>query len=255
MSKALRRLPLCILLSASLVVGTSCSRGGGPASPDTTAMPGSWQDHAQRLALLNGKPIGELTDTEKLSLISWLAKDMDVAQKLNATTSEGVGEDYGDYLVDLALTVARLKDKRALPALVKAMAISRGICSAIAEFGDDAVGPVIAQLNRPEERWSAVATLGLLLEAQRLGKNSLSMEAAEHIQKQLLALTGDSSGLIRMIAVQDLAFAKPNPDSVSVLQKIANEDPYQKPVSADATNVIVFPVREAAAATLKSWAQ
>lgn len=255
MSRMLRRIPLFMLLSASFVVGISCGRGGGPKAPDTTAIPDSWQDHEQRLALVKAKPVGELTDTEKLSLISWLSKDADTTQQPNAATGASAGEDYGEYLVDLALTVARLKDKRALPALVKVMGISRGICTTIAEFGDDAVSPVMAQLNRPEGRWSAVATLGLFLKGQRLGKNSLSMEAADRIQKQLLALTGDPSGLIRMLAVQSLAFAKPNPDSVGVLQKIANEDPYEKSSTTDGATTSVYPVREEATATLKAWMQ
>jgi bifunctional N-acetylglucosamine-1-phosphate-uridyltransferase/glucosamine-1-phosphate-acetyltransferase GlmU-like protein len=111
----------------------------------------------------------------------------------------------------------------------------------------------MAQLNNPAERSSAVETLGLLLKGQRLGKNSLSPAAADQIQRQLLVLTGDSSGLIRKLTVRALAFAKPSPEAVSALRKIANEDPYQKSRTTEGATATVYPIREEATATLKAW--
>jgi hypothetical protein len=257
MRKMLVIVGLFILLGMLLVVGVWVSRSHHADTSHTsiTASLEPWQDHEQKLALIKAKPIGELTDAEKLSLISWLNDDIDAAQRHFAATGEGLGEGYGEYVIDLSLTVAGLRDKRALPALVKVMDISNGISQAIAEFGDDAVGPVTAQLNNSIERSSAVETLGFLLKGQQLHKNSLSSESADQIEKQLLALTTDSSGQVRMLAVRGLAFAKPSPEAVNALKQISFEDPYQRVRKTDGESQTVYPVREAATATLKVWNQ
>jgi hypothetical protein len=225
-----------------------------PSQTPDTAWLDSWPDREQGLALIKAKPVGELTDSQKLSLISWLEHDTDAAQRHFTTTGKGLPEGYGEYVIDLSLTVARLRDRRALPALVKVMDISDGICEAVAEFGDDAVGPVLGQLSNPTERSSAVETLGLLLKGQHLKKNSLSPRSASQIQKQLLALTTDPSGSIRKLAVQSLAFGKPSLESLNTLRKLSVEDPYQKVRSTEG-NRVIYPVREEAKATLRAWGQ
>src|SRR5664279_3151293 len=144
----------CMLFGGLLVAGMSCSRPPPAETPPAEAshVPRAtplepWRDHEQKLASIKAKPLGEITDAEKLNLISWLDHDINEASQHAEKTGEESGEGYGEYLIDLSLTVAGLKDKRALPALVKVMDISQGICTAIAEFGDDAVDPVTAQLN------------------------------------------------------------------------------------------------------------
>lgn len=263
MRKPLLFLVLCLSLGVVIVFGALLSHDRlAKASPSWKAAqtPAAaplepWQEHAQKLALMKAKPVDQFTDAERLALISWLNDDIAAEHQRFAATHEMIPDGKKDYFIDLAVIEARLRDKRSLPALVTVMDVSQTIEAFIASFGDDAVAPVTAQLTNPEQRFSAVQTLGFLLDARQQNKNPPSSQSADQIQKQLLALTADSSGLVRRLAVRALEFAKPTPETVRAVRKLSLRDPYQVSVHRDRSIILVYPVREAAKDTLKAWAK
>jgi hypothetical protein len=261
MSKLVKDSGLYAFVAMMVLTITSCSRSQSPTAPQVLdkPAPNSWQARAQKLAVIRKTATGEVTDADKLLLISWLDHDAGVVPQFDAKerTADEADEGYGNYITELSIAVAALKDKRALPALVRVMNISEGICTAIAEFGDDAVDLVIASLTNPDldMRLGAVDTLGFLLKGQQLRKNSLSSQSADHIQAELVKTARDPDPLIREQAVQSLAFAKPSAEAVDLVKKLSTDDPAEWVRTTDGAPRTVYPIREQAAATLKAWAQ
>jgi hypothetical protein len=238
----------------------SCGRNEGTmAPPHEPAAPGSWQEREARLDDMKKRNPAEISDADKVLLIGWLAHDATVRPEFTEEEKQSAeAEDgYGDYVTQLALTVASLKDSRAILALVKVMDISQGICTAIAEFGDAAVDPVIGALANPDLdiRLGAVDTLGFLLKGQQLKKNALSDPSAERIQAELDKITADPEPLIRQVAVHSLEFAKPTSETRNLISNLLTSDPAVDVRTIDGPPHNIYPVRDEAAATLKAWAQ
>jgi hypothetical protein len=254
---------LRLALSCALVCVAACTRSPAPAgagaqapAPTAERAPGQpWEAHARTLLELQAK--GQtLTSEERLRLINMLNEDMDYANTRSAQQPGGeADESFGEYLIDLSSTVARLKDPRALPVLVRVMDVSDGIDSAIAEFGDPAVAPVVAAAADPDMRPAAADTLGLLLKGRPLKRNSLTDAGADQVAAALAKLAADPAPLVRARAVKALAFAKPSESTLKLVQGLASADPAQRAGKGKSTQQVVYPVRDAAAATLSAWSK
>jgi HEAT repeat protein len=160
-----------------------------------------------------------------------------------------LGEAYGEYYVDLALFVAGLKDARSINALTKVMDVAGRISTTLAEFGDAAVQPVIAQLDSPTLRSDAIFTLGKFVQGSRNGRSPVSPANVQTIRQLLLKFARDPSPLARESAAEALQYFKNDSEVVRTLQDLADNDPYSRGKDLK-TNTAMFPVRRAAKAAL-----
>ena len=67
----------------------------------------------------------------------------------------------GSITLDLVVTVARMQDRRAIPALIPGIPMSDVVRTTIADFGDDAVVPLLQALKSADRDTRAGAVLTL----------------------------------------------------------------------------------------------
>ena len=120
------------------------------------------------------------SESDRLWAIATLREEAEFLQRHVQRTDAPLAEDYGTYSVDLALFVARLRDVRAVESLALVSDIAPAVPSALAEFGDVAVDPVLRALEVPFLRRGAAYTLAKLLQSGRL-----SAENAKKIGRAL----------------------------------------------------------------------
>jgi len=148
------------------------------------------------------------------------------------------------------MLITKLRDPRAIPVLAKAVDVSNGVGTSLAEFGDAAVDPVIGVLSEPQLTEGAVYTLGKLVQGAKIGKNRLSSQSLIRIRRELLRTTQHRSPEVRIEAVQALAFLAPDEDVLRVLEGVAANDAYHR--TRQIEGIEVYPVRQAAKAALEA---
>ncbi|HEX9982991.1 MAG TPA: hypothetical protein VGF69_06995 [Thermoanaerobaculia bacterium] len=144
------------------------------------------------------------SDAEKLWAIKTLWNEAAFLQRHFATTSEGLGEGYGAYYIDLTLFVTRLKDPRSIESLAVAMDVAPAISTTLAELGEPAVDPVIGLLANPCLRESAAYTLGKFLQGQREGRSRLAPATVTKIRQALVRAAVSDVPSLRRNAVRAL---------------------------------------------------
>jgi hypothetical protein len=142
--------------------------------------------------ILDGRPAA--ADTVTLALVDLV----DLEDATTARTGQGPGDGYAG---DLIGAVAALRDKRALPALLRHIASGRIDDRGIAALGDTAVAPVVALTSDPDvtKRLAAVMTLGEMFQAQ-----SLNTENLAKARDALTRASKDASALVRQAAANIL---------------------------------------------------
>jgi hypothetical protein len=193
--------------------------------------------------------VDEIPDDVKKQVIDWLEKDAKYTQEYFRVTGEGVGEEYGEAYIDLALFVARLNDPRSIEALAGAMDVAPIISTTLAEFGEAAVDPVLRKLSNPDLRLDVAYTLGKFVQGSQIGKNKLSAATIQRIRVALVGLLRDPSAPTRQNALDALGYFKPDDELLGIVRSIAEKDPQTR--MGDAGKF--YPVRRTAAKLLKEW--
>jgi HEAT repeat protein len=209
-----------------------------------------WPSRAQRLELHKHTSAENLTDEARIEVVRWLERDVAASQEHFTRTGVALGEAFGEYYIDLVLLVASLKDPRSIGALSMATDVAGVVSTTLAEFGDSAVDPVLAQLNNSFLRDSSIFTLGKFVQGKTLKKCDLSETNVVRIRATLLQVAHDSAPSVRQTAVEALAYLAPDVEILSVIRDIADHDPYvREPTEGSMPDH--FPVRDAARRALK----
>ena len=190
-----------------------------------------------------------MEDSAKREVISWLTREADYAARHYRNTGTGLGESYGDYYIDLTLFVVQLKDPRSIGALTKATDVAGRVSTTLAEFGEPAVQPVLAQLGNPLLRDSTLYTLGKFIEGNGIGRCHISEASIGRIRRALFEAVLDTSSATRLSAVNALKYFGRDAEVIRTLQHVASGDQYVV-VRDPNTGKKAYPVRQAAAAAL-----
>jgi hypothetical protein len=187
----------------------------------------------------------EQADRIKLGLIQLLKADnVDFQGAAPGTYTEDDMEHYAEVVN----VVSSLNDKRAIPALVGAMATGGMAQQAIFQYGDKALAPVLEQLKSSDPLAQASA---LRMSFALLAKRGDSTAQAQ-IRELILAYVKAPSEPSRRIAVQEIDCLDDRQDFVRLLTEISKTDPEKRsgkafdgedsdgfyPVRADAREVL-----------------
>jgi hypothetical protein len=155
-------------------------------------------------------------------------------------------EDYGEHVFALTQAVSGLKDERAIPVLVEA--ISRSGVDLL-QFGDKALGPVLAQLTSPDAlvRATALEIAARILEAK---KDPVSRARVGDLIRSSLK---DPDAVVRGAATREILCLDNRQGFVPTLEQIAKTDPVKLPGKADdgGDGDEFYPVRYDARRTLQ----
>lgn len=146
-----------------------------------------------------------------------------------------------------------LKDARAVNAMVGAMTTGNAATCGLASFGRVALEPVLVKLNSADRRTRlpAVIVLSEMLDPSNIGKVSDPVSKAK-IKEALVKAAANEDPFVRIGAIDGLS-RLPDPDVIPLLEKLAQEDPYES--SMHGGDKGHFPARneaKRALATLKS---
>jgi hypothetical protein len=161
----------------------------------------AWED---REGLFESIDRDNPSDAEKLWAMKTLWNEAAFLQRHFAKSSEGLGEGYGAYYIDLALFVTKLKDPRSIESLAVAMDVAPAISTTLAELGEPAVDPVIGLLANPYLRESAAYTLGKFLQGQREGRSRLTPATVTKVRQALVRAAISDVPSLRRNAVRAL---------------------------------------------------
>jgi HEAT repeat protein len=217
--------------------------------PADSAWFAGWPQRYARLQAWQKTPAPKLEDAAKREVIAWLDREAEYAARHYRNTGTGLGEAFGDYYIDLTLFVAQLKDPRSIAALTKVTDVAGRVATTLAEFGEPAVAPVLAQLENPLLRDSTVFTLGKFVEGSRDGRCHISEAGIRRIRQALLAAVLDTEPAVRRSAAGALKYFGGDAEVIRTLRQVASGDPYVAFFDTR-TGERWYPVREAAAAAL-----
>ena len=157
--------------------------------------------------------------------------------------AKSLPEDGWDFLLDLSVAAAALRDPRALPDLISNIRTGAIVTDSVAAFGADALPHVLKTAADANEstRSSGMLVLSAMLEPRVADRFGDTERAA--IKRALIRGAADESRWVRQGAIQGLTKI-PGDDVTSVLKKMAESDPY---VVSRPGQPAVFPVRKAAA--------
>jgi hypothetical protein len=195
----------------------------------------------------------EQADRIKLGLIQLLKADnVDFQGAAPGTYTEDDMEHYAEVVN----VVSSLNDKRAIPALVGAMATGGMAQQAIFQHGDKALAPVLKQLKRQPDPNSVSDLLAqasaLQMSFALLAKRGDPTSQAQ-IRELILAYVKAPSGATRRIAVQEIDCLDDRQNFVPLLEEIARTDPQKlggKPLDGGDNNQF-YPVRADAREVLR----
>jgi hypothetical protein len=176
-------------------------------------------DHAADLARFF-KEHPEQADRTKLGLIQLLKADNADFQGENTPPGTYTGGDMEHY-AEVVHVVSSLKDERAIPVLVNAMATGGMAQQSIFQYGDKALAPVLEQLKSPDPLVQASA---LRMSFALLAKRG-DPAARAQIRELILSYVKAPSGASRRIAVQEIGCLDDRQNFVPLLQEIAKTDP------------------------------
>ena len=175
----------------------------------------------------------------KLGLINLLEAD-----NVDAAVPAGyTAEDNSEHYAEAIDIVSCLKDERAIPALVGAMASGGGSCKGLLQYGQKPLGPVLDKLNDPDPLMRARAV--------GMGVTILRMKNDDASRAQILDLIrkaiSDKEFLIRSAALYQIdnltaqnEFVPALHEFVPALQEMAQRDPFTIPGQSN------YPLRDRA---------
>lgn len=154
-------------------------------------------------------------------------------------------DDLMEYRIDLAVTVARMRDPTSVNDLMPWVGGGGAVRDALISFGEAAVPGLIAELTNSEweQRTTAASTLAVIAGS---APHPLSPPAKASVRAAFLrVLENESDTFVRVHAIDGLATF--SDDEVrSTMERLATSDPATDPSRTDAVH---YPVREAA----KAW--
>ncbi|MEW6104634.1 MAG: hypothetical protein AB1630_12620 [bacterium] len=183
--------------------------------------------------------------------------------------NEVYGEGYGEYHIDLADTVIRLKDERAIQGIVGVVECGGVPVRAVVEFGELAVNPLLERLEKTKNytaRSSIIYTLNEI--AKRTKQETLTTKegtpttryrSATPSQLELMRAAfvkslNDSNPFSRRESIRGLDILE-DTSAIHLLKQIAKNDPYCKLGTVDpvtkAPRKGYYPVRDEAKRVLK----
>ncbi len=167
----------------------------------------------------------EQADRIKLGLIQLLKADnVDFQGAAPGTYTEDDTEHYAEVVN----VVSALKDERAIPVLVGAMATGGMAQQAIFQYGDKALDPVLEQLKSSDPlAQSQALRMSFALLAER---GDPASEAK--IRELILAYVKAPLEPSRRIAVQEIGCLEDRQNFVPLLKEIAKTDPEKRPGKA-----------------------
>jgi hypothetical protein len=185
-------------------------------------------------ALLQDVP--DRADDVTATLVNLLARE-----NVYLRTAKDTTEEFSVYQGNLIFAVASLRDKRALAPLLEVLNTGGFATHGVAGLGATAaLGSLLALATAPEghTRHAATITLGYLLDPT-INPEPITPGQRADIKAALVSATSDENPFIRTSAVDGLS-RLPDPGVTRLLRRIADTDPYSRPLDG------VFPVRAAA---------
>jgi hypothetical protein len=180
-----------------------------------------------RAAALTGffKQHPEQADRIKLGLIQLLKADnVDFQGGAPGTYTE----DDTNHYAEVVNVVSSLKDERAIPALVGAMATGGMAQQAIFDYGDKALTPVLQQLKSSD---ALAQSQALMMSFGLLAERGDSASQAK-IRELILAYVKAPLEPSRRIAVKEIDCLEDRQNFVPLLEDIAKTDPEKRPGKA-----------------------
>jgi hypothetical protein len=211
-------------------------RGQGPA-------PGGSLGPRTDLLALRARGQSDLA----VALIALLERE---TARINSAPRGSLPESFtAGYYPDVFVTVARMKDVRAVRALMPVIQNGDVVQTGIADLGEAAIPEVVGALSGGDQlrQFGAARTLGKI--AARAGELNVSATSMATIRTALLGATTDRQNFIlRKAAVE--ALQPFGDENVRVeMQRLATSDDY---VLTGPDGRRVYPVREAADAWLRA---
>jgi HEAT repeat protein len=143
-----------------------------------------------------------------------------------ASPETQLSEEYISYHSELLAAVISLKDASAVEALAGATSTGNMVMDAVADFGEIAIDPLIAQLDQGLERRRSTALFTLQKILDRVPDINNKPELLEKIRMSAIKAAGDSGPTVRIRAVELLAHFS-DAESTEIIKEIANNDPYR----------------------------
>ncbi len=185
-----------------------------------------------------------ITFIELLETENSFVKAQDKKFKL---TGETLTEEYTNYYGDLIGTVAGLKDRRSVTALIGAINTGNMAIDGLAEIAPYSIDIVAEKANSNDSSIKGAATIVLSLMLKPATISHLETEipgSRERIKQILIQKSEDADRFVRLSAIDGLAKLPTDADVVKILEDISKNDPYQSKTTKGETKS--YPVREAA---------
>jgi hypothetical protein len=177
-------------------------------------------------------------DRMKLGLIQLLKADN---VDFQGAAPQTYTEDDMEHYAEVVNVVSSLKDERAIPALVGAMATGGMAQQAIFDYGDKALAPVLERLKSSD---ALVQSQALMMSFALLAERGDAAAQAE-IRELILAYVKAPLEPSRRIAVKEIDCLEDRQNFVPLLEEIAKTDPEKqegKPLDGG-DNDQFYPVR------------
>ena len=271
------------LVTAVSTLGVSAQRGATPLSEEKAIVNDNWLRRRDAFISLIGvdpetynrggvpnvgefvrrnlAPLsGSAADRRKLLLIGLLdSENKNVNGKrelrnrlglLELPPADRLTEEYSNYYGDVTAAIAGLADIRSVEALADAITTGEMVRGTLISFGPAAVVPVAARMANVDDRVrsSVVFTLAqMLVRSKEIANDRPSRRV---ISDTLRSAASDRSYIVRGRAAEGLVQLG-DADSIAIVKELARSDPYTYPPEYT-ERAGRYPVREAAAAALKS---
>jgi len=170
----------------------------------------------------------EYADRVKLGLIHLLTRENYLFVEDKNPPADYTEDDTEHYAQAIEV-VSSLDDERTIPALVEAMTTSSMATNGLLKYGDKALGPVLDQLQNPNELVRSVALGMSITLLERRGDTASHTRIRELIRLSL----ADTTSVVRSSAVQGIDCLDDRQDFVPMLEKIAKTDPENYPGTED----------------------
>lgn len=201
------------------------------------------------------KPSPDLPDRIKLALIDLLATEAALSEKFNNTPRPDVPAGFSEYFAELGYTVGRLRDPRAIKALLYGLREGAGDLALMAELCPSSVDALLENATDPDQRFAGLVIHELGLCLQRPVALKADPAAAAKIRKALVSALHNPDWFVRRSAVYALKSLRADPEVRQELGYIAGADTYVSKAERQGESINRFEVREAAQMILAAPAE
>jgi hypothetical protein len=149
-------------------------------------------------------------------------------EKENNSAHAGLGEGFYNYWGDLVAGVGALRDRRAIPALVRVIDSGDLATNGLAALANDSAEAVLSRSSdsNPLVRQAVTRTLSQMLD-QALG-GDLNAATFTRVKDGLIRAATDDSFWVRASAIPGLS-RLPGREVTDALTNLAEHDPYWRP--------------------------